>query len=49
MNIPDVLALYDQEQRRDIEYPDARREVAYAYHTRNRSCREQELHMLLTA
>ena len=28
MNIPDVLALYDQEQRRDIEYPDARREVA---------------------
>lgn len=28
MNIQEVLALYDQEQRRDIEYPDARREEA---------------------
>jgi GNAT superfamily N-acetyltransferase len=27
MDIQEVLALYDQEQRRDIEYPDARREV----------------------
>ena len=28
MNTRQILALYDQEQRRDIEYPDARREVA---------------------
>ena len=27
MDTPQIIALYDQDQRRDVEYPDARREV----------------------